>query len=94
MIEHPELRVVPVRTPTLPPATHTNAYVLGRRRLTIIDPASPWPDEQARLAEALQADLVARYVPKDPRGDAAAAGASGGDEEASEDGEGEGGDED
>ncbi|MCB9764171.1 MAG: MBL fold metallo-hydrolase [Alphaproteobacteria bacterium] len=55
MIEHPELRVVPVRTPTLPPATHTNAYVLGRRRLTIIDPASPWPDEQARLAEALQA---------------------------------------
>jgi len=40
------LRVLPVRTPTLPPATHTNAYRLGD---TVIDPASPWPDEQARL---------------------------------------------
>ncbi len=26
------VRIVPVRTPTLPPATHTNAYLLGTRR--------------------------------------------------------------
>ncbi len=39
--------VLPVRTPTLPPATHTNCYRVGR---TLIDPASPYPDEQARLA--------------------------------------------
>lgn len=40
--------VLPVRTPTLPPATHTNCYRVGR---TVIDPASPYPDEQERLAE-------------------------------------------
>ena len=26
---HPGIRVFPVRTPTLPPATHTNCYVVG-----------------------------------------------------------------
>lgn len=45
-----EITVVPVRTPTLPPATHTNCYVVGTQRLTIIDPASPYPEEQAKLA--------------------------------------------
>ncbi|MES2638663.1 MAG: MBL fold metallo-hydrolase [Myxococcota bacterium] len=39
--------VLPVRTPTVPPATHTNCYRFGR---TVIDPASPYADEQARLA--------------------------------------------
>lgn len=39
--------VLPVRTPTLPPATHTNCYRVGD---TVIDPASPYPDEIARLA--------------------------------------------
>lgn len=38
--------VLPLLTPTLPPATHTNCYRVGR---TLIDPASPWPEEQARL---------------------------------------------
>lgn len=40
--------VLPVRTPTIPPATHTNCYRVGD---TVIDPASPYPDEIARLAE-------------------------------------------
>ena len=47
--------VIPVRTPTLPPATHTNTWVLGHQALTVVDPASPWPDEQARLADELRA---------------------------------------
>lgn len=42
-----KLDVLALRTPTLPPATHTNCYRLGD---TVIDPASPWPDEQERLA--------------------------------------------
>lgn len=54
------LSVLPVRSPTLPPATHTNAWVLGRRAVTVIDPASPWTDEQDRLAEALSGHEVAR----------------------------------
>jgi glyoxylase-like metal-dependent hydrolase (beta-lactamase superfamily II) len=45
----PWIRIVPVRTPTLPPATHTNVYLVGEARLVAIDPASPWPDEQAAL---------------------------------------------
>lgn len=50
----PGIAVVPVRTPTLPPATHTNTYVVGEGALSVFDPASPWEDEQARLAHALQ----------------------------------------
>jgi len=44
-----------VRTPTLPPATHTNVYILGERGpRTIVDPASPYPEERAALAEAIR----------------------------------------
>ncbi|MCO4771194.1 MAG: MBL fold metallo-hydrolase [Deltaproteobacteria bacterium] len=45
----PGIRVVPLRTPTLPPATHTNCVVLGHERVVLVDPASPYPEEQARL---------------------------------------------
>lgn len=40
----PDLMMIPLRTPTLPPATHTNAYVLGRTDLIIVEPASPHPE--------------------------------------------------
>jgi glyoxylase-like metal-dependent hydrolase (beta-lactamase superfamily II)/8-oxo-dGTP pyrophosphatase MutT (NUDIX family) len=40
----------PVRTPTKPPATHTNCYIVGSDEIVIIDPASPYEDEQAALA--------------------------------------------
>lgn len=45
----PGVVTFPVRTPTLPPATHTNCYLVGEREIIVIDPASPYPDEQARL---------------------------------------------
>lgn len=46
----PWIRVVPLRTPTLPPATHTNCYIIGdAARAVAIDPATPYPEEQARL---------------------------------------------
>lgn len=51
--------LAPVRTPTLPPATHTNCYIVGEQELVIVDPASPYEDEQARLlalCESLRAD--------------------------------------
>lgn len=47
-----------VRTPTLPPATHTNCYVAGRRTLSVFDPASPWEDQQALLWAALEGELA------------------------------------
>jgi len=54
--------VVPVRSPTLPPATHTNVWVLGEHHVTVIDPASPFPDEQERLDEILETVMVERIV--------------------------------
>ncbi|HEY3039741.1 MAG TPA: MBL fold metallo-hydrolase [Pyrinomonadaceae bacterium] len=41
----------PVRTPTKPPATHTNCYLIHTsEELLIIDPGSPYEDEQQALA--------------------------------------------
>jgi glyoxylase-like metal-dependent hydrolase (beta-lactamase superfamily II)/8-oxo-dGTP pyrophosphatase MutT (NUDIX family) len=41
----------PLRTPTRPPATTTNCYVVGTRDFIVIDPGSPYEDEQAALLE-------------------------------------------
>ncbi|MEJ7617076.1 MAG: MBL fold metallo-hydrolase [Pyrinomonadaceae bacterium] len=43
----------PLRTPTAPPATHTNCYIVGERELIVIDPASPDSNEQLALANCL-----------------------------------------
>lgn len=49
----------PVRTPTKPPATHTNCYLIyTSTELLIIDPGSPYEDEQQALAECIN-DLIA-----------------------------------
>ncbi|MCB9891354.1 MAG: MBL fold metallo-hydrolase [Planctomycetes bacterium] len=45
----PGILVFPLRTDTIPPATTTNCYVVGHRSLYVIDPASPYEDEQVRL---------------------------------------------
>jgi glyoxylase-like metal-dependent hydrolase (beta-lactamase superfamily II)/8-oxo-dGTP pyrophosphatase MutT (NUDIX family) len=50
----PRIVLVPVRTPTLPPATHTNCYVIGGDEVIVIDPASPYEEEQAVLDRALE----------------------------------------
>ncbi len=36
----------PARTPTLPPATHTNSYALGGRDILVVEPATPYEEEQ------------------------------------------------
>lgn len=49
----------PVRTPTKPPATHTNCYLIyTSQELLIIDPGSPYEDEQQALAQTVD-DLIA-----------------------------------
>ena len=50
----PGIVLVPVRTPTLPPATHTNCYVIGGDEVIVIDPASPYEEEQALLDRVLE----------------------------------------
>jgi glyoxylase-like metal-dependent hydrolase (beta-lactamase superfamily II)/8-oxo-dGTP pyrophosphatase MutT (NUDIX family) len=53
----------PLRTPTLPPAAHTNACLLDLGdRTAVVDPGSPWPEEQAKLDERL-ATLAAEGRP-------------------------------
>ena len=48
----------PVRTPTKPPATHTNCYLIyNSREILVIDPGSPYGEEQQALAAAVD-DLV------------------------------------
>jgi glyoxylase-like metal-dependent hydrolase (beta-lactamase superfamily II)/8-oxo-dGTP pyrophosphatase MutT (NUDIX family) len=50
----------PVRTPTKPPATHTNCYLIyTSQSLLVIDPGSPYEDEQRALATAV-AELLAK----------------------------------
>ncbi|HEV8590055.1 MAG TPA: MBL fold metallo-hydrolase, partial [Pyrinomonadaceae bacterium] len=49
----------PVRTPTKPPATHTNAYLIyTSHEILVIDPGSPYEEEQQALAECVD-DLIA-----------------------------------
>jgi glyoxylase-like metal-dependent hydrolase (beta-lactamase superfamily II)/8-oxo-dGTP pyrophosphatase MutT (NUDIX family) len=53
------IRLFPLRTPTLPPATHTNAYVIGNSDLLVVDPGSPddaETDKLKALLEGLRAD--------------------------------------
>jgi glyoxylase-like metal-dependent hydrolase (beta-lactamase superfamily II)/8-oxo-dGTP pyrophosphatase MutT (NUDIX family) len=41
----------PVRSPTRPPATHTNCYIIySSKEILIFDPGSPYEDEQSALA--------------------------------------------
>lgn len=54
-----DITLFPLRTPTLPPATHTNAYVVGRQRLVVVDPAAIDPAEQALLVAHLDARCAA-----------------------------------
>lgn len=47
------ISAIPLRTPTLPPATHTNCYVVGTDTMIVVDPASPDKDEREALTQAL-----------------------------------------
>ncbi|MCZ6770116.1 MAG: MBL fold metallo-hydrolase [Acidobacteria bacterium] len=51
--------LAPLRTPTKPPSTHTNAYLVGEKKLYLIDPATPDPSEQEKLWELLD-ELLAQ----------------------------------
>ncbi|HBB94580.1 MAG TPA: MBL fold metallo-hydrolase [Blastocatellia bacterium] len=55
---HPNYICFPVRTPTRPPATHTNCYLIyTSREILVIDPGSPYQDEQIALAQCVD-DLI------------------------------------
>ncbi|HEX5661300.1 MAG TPA: MBL fold metallo-hydrolase, partial [Polyangiales bacterium] len=55
----PGVARLPLRTPTVPPATHTNSYLIGTQELVWIEPASVYPEEQARGEAWIQSHLDA-----------------------------------
>ncbi|MEZ4650264.1 MAG: aminopeptidase P family N-terminal domain-containing protein [Candidatus Eisenbacteria bacterium] len=61
---NPAAQLLPLRTDTLPPATHTNAYLVGNDPAYLVDPGCADPDEQERLVEALAHALRAGPVPE------------------------------
>jgi len=50
----PGLELIALRSPTLPPATHTNSFLLGSGELRVlVDPGCPWEAELERLVTRL-----------------------------------------
>ncbi len=50
---NPRLICFPLRTETLPPATHTNCFIVGRREFVVIDAATKEESEQTKLFELI-----------------------------------------
>ena len=67
----PGIRVLALRTPTLPPAAHTNVYLVGPDHgpVAVIDPGSPYPDQQAILDAILRAIPIERVLLTHHHGD-------------------------
>jgi len=47
---NPHTLIIPLQTVTLPPATHTNCFIVGRKRFVVIDAASRFAEEQRKLS--------------------------------------------
>lgn len=54
---HPGVYVLPLRTPTLPPATTQNCYLFDGDPILVVDPGTPHADEQVALFHTLDAML-------------------------------------
>ena len=52
----PLTRVIPLASRTLPPATHTNALLLGGEDIVLVDPGSPWEGELRRLIRIIDSE--------------------------------------
>jgi ribonuclease/clavin/mitogillin len=50
----------PMKTRPLPPATHTNAYLVGESEMALVDPGSDDPEEIAALFDVIEALRVER----------------------------------
>lgn len=50
---NPHVYVFPLKTETLPPATHTNCFIVGKKEFVVIDAASSVAGEQAKLFDLI-----------------------------------------
>jgi glyoxylase-like metal-dependent hydrolase (beta-lactamase superfamily II)/8-oxo-dGTP pyrophosphatase MutT (NUDIX family) len=55
----PAVQMIPLHTQGLPPATHTNAYLVGTGPVYLLDPGPADPEEQSRLFAVLDAAAAA-----------------------------------
>ncbi len=60
----PDVLMIPVRTSTLPPATHTNCYLAGVEEIVVVDPGSADPSETARLLRHVRRRMAEGTKPK------------------------------
>src|SRR5215218_6317845 len=67
----PGIRVLALRTPTLPPAAHTNVYLVGPEAgpVAVVDPGSPYAEQQAILDAILAEIPIARVLLTHHHGD-------------------------
>src|SRR5215213_1552395 len=65
------IRMLALRTPTLPPAAHTNVYLVGPDAgpVAVVDPGSPYPEQQAILDAILAEIPIARVLLTHHHGD-------------------------
>ncbi|MEM9730372.1 MAG: MBL fold metallo-hydrolase [Myxococcota bacterium] len=59
----PTIEVLPVRTPTLPPATHTNTFMVGTGQAVLIEPATPYEEELDLMVSWVEASRASGVEP-------------------------------
>ena len=62
---NPRVICFPLRTETLPPATHTNCFIVGRREFVVIDAASKDESELEKLFELVDSFIEKGFVCKE-----------------------------
>jgi len=62
---NPRIICFPLRTETLPPATHTNCFIVGRQEFVVIDAASKDEAEQAKLFQLVDSFIEKGFVCKE-----------------------------
>ncbi len=58
----PGIYVVPLRSPTIPPATHTNCLFVGDDHFVVIDPGSPYKREREAVATLVRQMLQDGFI--------------------------------
>lgn len=59
---NPRVICFPLKTETLPPATHTNCFIVGRKKFVVIDAASKDKAEQAALHDLIDSFIQKKFV--------------------------------
>ncbi len=59
LVVAPGVEQLALRTPTLPPATHTNSFLVGTREAVLVEPASSFPEEIERVVAWVHARQAA-----------------------------------